>query len=67
MSGKRCHARGTPIRIVPDGLPSTTLANPGRRTHPSAFPADGTGIPAPPHRKVPEPVSHRTPAASTPR
>lgn len=67
MSGKRCRARGTPSRIVLDGLPSIALANPGNRAFPSAFPADWSDIPVPPHRKVPVPVGHRTPAASAPR
>ena len=67
MSGKRCHARGTPNSIVLDLLPSAFLAGPETGTFPYACPADGTGIPVPLHRKASEPVSHRTPAASTPR
>lgn len=67
MTGKRCHAGGTPKRIVLDGLPSIALANPGNRAFPSALPAGGTGIPVLLRRKVPDPVSDRIPAASAPR
>ena len=67
MTSKRRHAGGTPKRIVLDGLPSIALANPGNRAFPSACPADWSDIPVPPHRKVPVPVGHRTPAASAPR
>ena len=54
MSGKRRHARGTPIRIVLDVLPA-------------AYPADRSDIPVPPHRELSDPVSERTPAESTAR
>ena len=67
MSGKRCHARGTPSRIVPDLLPSTALVDPGTGTLPSACPADRSDIPVPLHRELSDPVGDRTPAASTPR
>ena len=67
MSGKRCHARGTPNSIVLDVLPSTDLADSVTGTYPSAFPADWSDIPVPLHRKASEPVIDRTPAASTPR
>ena len=67
MSSKRRHARITPIRIVPDGLPYTTLANPGNRALPSALLADRADIPVLPHRKVPDPDRDRTPAAGAPQ
>ena len=67
MSGNRCHARGTPDRIVLDGPPSTALVKPGNRTLPSAFPADRSGIPVPLHRELSDPVNERTPAESTAR